>query len=93
MKGIFIIIRFSRLVKTFIDEEIDNGKYICKNSSDEIVETKIYYNLMLIATENPLSNQNIKLYLSSYDGQGVNIIFNIIGILYEISCARFLKKF
>jgi len=26
---------------------------------------------MLVGTENPVSNKNVKLYLSSYDGEGV----------------------
>lgn len=47
---------------------------------DEITEVdcRLYYNLEIIATENPLSNKNIKLYLCSHDGQGVNFKFFFI---------------
>ena len=61
---------------------------------EEITEVscKLYYNVMMIASENPLSNKNIKLYLCSYDNEGVNIIWLKIGKLFESSLYWFFKR-
>ena len=64
-------LKLSRLAKNFHDDEIQDGKYLWKTSDEDVTECKLYYNLMLIGTENPVSNKNIKLYLSSFDGEGV----------------------
>lgn len=61
----------SRLAKNFNDDEIVNGKYYWNTTEEDQTECKLYYNLMLVATENPVSNKNIKLYLSSFDDKGV----------------------
>jgi hypothetical protein len=37
---------------------------------------------MFVGTENPVSNKNIKLYLTSFDGEGVNKI--IIKIFFKL---------
>ncbi len=64
----------SQLAKNFSDDEIKDGSYKLRILRDEDiteVSCKLYYNIMMIATENPLFNRNIKLNLSSYDDEGV----------------------
>ena len=69
---------FSRLAKNYSDDEISDGTYksrILVEENIQEVSCKLYYNVMMIATENPLSNRNVKLYLSSYDGEGVIFLY------------------
>ena len=53
---------------------------------------------MMIATENPLSNRNVKLYLSSYDGEGVIILYIFFILFYpqenflKILCTDFSRN-
>ena len=68
----------SRLAKNFSDDEIKDGSYKLRILRDEDiteVSCKLYYNVMIIATENPLSNRNIKLYLCSFDNEGVRLFY------------------
>lgn len=60
-----------------------------KTSDEDATECKLYYNLMLIGTENLVSNRNIKIYLSSFDGEGVKKL-NRIKIYYK---SYILKKY
>ncbi len=79
----------SRLAKNFNNDEIKDGKYLWSTSEDDVSNCKLYYNLMFVATENPLSNKNIKLFLSSYDDEGV--INKICIQIYILLLNKFLK--
>jgi len=91
---IYIFLFFSRLAKDFKDDEIKDGFYNTKilkeeeNKEDSFkpvdVNCKLYYNIMMIATEDPLSNKNIKLYLSSYDDEGVRLFLFLFNLLYYL---------
>ncbi len=46
---------------------------------------------MIIATENPLSNRNIKLYLCSFDNEGVRLFY--IFIFFYLNKFAYIYKF
>jgi hypothetical protein len=78
------------LAKNFSDDEIKDGSYRLRILRDEDiteVSCKLYYNVMIVATENPLTNKNIKLYLCSYDNEGVRLyfIFKIMKFYFLVS--------
>jgi hypothetical protein len=57
--------------KDFSKDELANNKFACKKCKQECI---LYYNVSMIARETPFSNQLIKLYLSTYDNEGVRYI-------------------
>lgn len=63
------------MTKNFSDEEINEGKYMWRSTHDVVSECKLYYNLMFVCSENPLSDRFVKLYLSTYDNEGVKFLF------------------
>ena len=65
-----IHINSSCFTKDYTTEELIDGKFFCKNCKTK-EECRLYYNFSMIARENPFSNKLIKLYLSSYDNEGV----------------------
>jgi hypothetical protein len=54
--------------KDFTNDQVVGGKFTCKKCKQGCI---LYYNVSMIARENPFSNQLIKLYLSTYDNEGV----------------------
>jgi hypothetical protein len=61
----------SNQTKDFNKDDLVSGKFTCKKCKQECI---LYYNVSMMARENPFSNQLIKLYLSTYDNEGVRCV-------------------
>jgi hypothetical protein len=64
--------------KDYSNEEIMKAeKFYCKFCKNKSAECKIYFNAGMICRENAYSNKLIRIYLSTYDNEGVKIFYNI----------------